>query len=72
VKTAFGYHIIKVEAHDTRPLAAVRAEVEKKLRPEIAKEQLEVLEKSTPVQYDDAFFGPAQPAQPAMPAPVAK
>lgn len=61
VKSPFGYHIIKVEAHTTRPLAEVRPEIEKKLRPEIAHKQLDALRQSTPVQFDDSYFGPAQP-----------
>ncbi len=68
VKTPFGYHIIKVETHTTRPLAEVKPEIEKKLRPEIARKQLEALRAQTNVTFDDAFFGPAQ--QPA--APLAK
>jgi peptidyl-prolyl cis-trans isomerase C len=71
VKTPFGYHIIKVEAHNTRPLAEVKAEIEKKLRPEIARKQLETLRSSTTVQFDDAYFGPA-PAAPATPATLTK
>lgn len=71
VKTPFGYHIIKVEAHTTRPLAEVKPEIEKKLRPDIARKQLEALRTATAVQFDDAYFGPA-PAAPAAAAPVAK
>jgi len=70
VKTPFGYHIIKVEAHETRPLAEVKPEIEKKLRPEIARKQLEALRTSTTVQFDDAYFGPA-PAAPGASAPPA-
>lgn len=70
VKTPFGYHIIKVEAHTTRPLAEVKADIEKKLRPEIARKQLEALRSSTPVQFDDAYFGPA-PATPGAPGAIA-
>lgn len=64
VKTPFGYHIIMVEAHTTRPLAEVKPEIEKKLRPEIARKQLEALRSSTSVTFDDTFFGPAQPQKP--------
>jgi len=71
VKTPFGYHIIKVEAHTTRPLADVKPEIEKKLRPDIARKQLEALRSSTAVQFDDAYFGPAT-AAPAAPATLAK
>jgi peptidyl-prolyl cis-trans isomerase C len=65
IKTPFGYHIIKVEAHTTRPLAEVKPEIEKKLRPEMARKQLEALRSSTTVQFDDAYFGPATATPPA-------
>jgi peptidyl-prolyl cis-trans isomerase C len=71
VKTPFGYHIIKVEEHTTRPLAEVKPDIEKKLRPEIARKQLEALRSATPVQFDETYFGPATtPAAGA--APIAK
>jgi parvulin-like peptidyl-prolyl isomerase len=68
VKTPFGYHIIKVEAHTTRPLDQVKPEIEKKLRPELARKQLQALQDATPVQYDDSFFGSAEPqaSKPAL------
>jgi peptidyl-prolyl cis-trans isomerase C len=71
VKTPFGYHIIKVEAHAARPLAEAKPDIEKKLRPDIARKQLEALRSSTPVQFDDSYFGPAQAAA-ATPATLAK
>jgi parvulin-like peptidyl-prolyl isomerase len=70
VKTPFGYHIIKVEAHETRPLAEVKPEIEKKLRPEMARKQLEALRSATTVQFDDAYFGPAPAAPGASAAPA--
>jgi len=66
VKTPFGYHLIKVESHDTKPLAEVRADIEKKLRPEVAREEVTALRKNATVVVDDSFFGPAAP--PAAPS----
>ena len=63
VKTQFGYHLILVEKHDTRTFDEVRAEIEKKLRPEKAKEAVEALRKQTPVTIDESFFGPAAPGK---------
>ena len=72
VKTPFGYHLIKVESHVTKSLAEVRPEIEKKLRPEIARSSVENLRKGATVQMDDGFFGPAAPTPPAPAATVIK
>jgi parvulin-like peptidyl-prolyl isomerase len=65
VKTPFGYHLIKVESHVTKPLAEVRKDIEPKLRPELATAAVAALRKSASVQIDEAYFGP-----PAPPTPV--
>jgi parvulin-like peptidyl-prolyl isomerase len=67
VKTPFGYHVIQVQSHVTKTLAEARPEIEKKLRPELARTSVEKLVKGTMVHMDDAFFGPAS-ATPAPPA----
>jgi len=59
VKSQFGYHLIKVEQHDTKPFEEVRPELEKKMRPELARNAVENLRKQAPVTLDDSFFGPA-------------
>jgi peptidyl-prolyl cis-trans isomerase C len=64
VKTPFGYHLIKVESHVTKSLDEVKPEIEKKLRPEIARTEVEQMRKSATVLMDDAFFGPTPPAAP--------
>ena len=70
VKTPFGYHLIQVQSHVTKSLAEVRADIEKKLRPDLARAEGEVLRKGATVQMDDGFFGPAPPpARPGI-APV--
>jgi peptidyl-prolyl cis-trans isomerase C len=61
VKTPFGYHLIKVESHLTKTLAEARPDIEKKLRPEIARNSVENLRKGATVRMDDGFFGPAAP-----------
>ncbi|HEX4135434.1 MAG TPA: peptidylprolyl isomerase [Bryobacteraceae bacterium] len=70
VKTPFGYHLIKVESHQTKPLAEVRPEIEKKLRPELARTEIANMRKGASVQMDDGFFGPAAPAPRILPAPA--
>jgi peptidyl-prolyl cis-trans isomerase C len=59
VKTRFGYHLIKVEQHETRSFDDVKADLEKKMRPELARSAVENLRRQTPVILDDGFFGPA-------------
>jgi peptidyl-prolyl cis-trans isomerase C len=73
VKTPFGYHLIKVEGHQTKTLADAKPEIEKKLRPELARTEVENLRKGATVQLDDSFFGPPTPAAGApgaAPAPL--
>ncbi len=69
VKSQFGYHLILVEKHDTKTFDEVRPDIEKKLRPELAKKAVETLQKQVPVTIDESFFGPPAPPAPA-PAPV--
>jgi peptidyl-prolyl cis-trans isomerase C len=64
VKTPFGYHLIKVESHITKSLDEAKPDIEKKLRPELARNEVEQLRKSATVLMDDSFFGPSAPALP--------
>lgn len=65
VKTRYGYHLIKVEQHDTKTFDDVKADLEKKMRPELARSAVENLRRQTPVILDDAFFG-AAPVPPQL------
>jgi len=66
VKTAFGYHIIKVEERDSKSLEDLKPDIEKRLRPEQAQKVMQELQKKAAVQLDPVFFG-ADPATPPMP-----
>jgi len=57
VKTPYGYHIIRMEAREAKPFEDVRAEVEKRMRPELAQKALEQLRKEAAVTLDAEFFG---------------
>lgn len=77
VKTPFGYHLIQVESHATKTLAEARPDIEKKLRPDIARKEVEDLRKTATVVMDDSFFGPVPPPagivaapRPPVPAPA--
>jgi peptidyl-prolyl cis-trans isomerase C len=65
VKSPFGYHIIVVEEHKVKPLSEVKADIETKLRPEMAKKEVEAMRTRSNVVIDDAFFGPAPAPAPA-------
>jgi peptidyl-prolyl cis-trans isomerase C len=69
VKTPFGYHIIVVQAHNTKPLAEARPDIEKSLRPEVAKKEVQAMREKSDVKIDDGFFGPAAAPEAAPGAP---
>jgi parvulin-like peptidyl-prolyl isomerase len=57
VKTVFGYHLILVEAHATKPFADVRNDIEAKVKPEAAQKAIAELKKKNAVVYDPDYFG---------------
>jgi parvulin-like peptidyl-prolyl isomerase len=54
VKSQFGYHIIKVEA--VKSFDDVKADVEKRMAPEMATKAMEELQKKSSVVYNTEFF----------------
>jgi parvulin-like peptidyl-prolyl isomerase len=60
VKTQFGYHLIKVDAHSTKPFEEAKADIEQKLRPEMVNKAMEDLEKKAGGTIDADFFAPAK------------
>jgi len=64
VKTQFGYHLIEVQQRDTKTFDEVRVDIEKKMRPELAREAVETLRKQAAITMDESFFGGAPPLQP--------
>ncbi|MEP6537477.1 MAG: peptidylprolyl isomerase [Bryobacteraceae bacterium] len=61
VKTQFGYHIIKVEKRSG--FEELKPELEKRVKPDAAREEVESFRKKAAVTFDDAFFGPEAPKQ---------
>jgi len=57
VKSPFGYHVIKVEERTAKSFEEARADVEKQLKPQMAREAMERLKKQTPVTLDESYFG---------------
>ena len=71
VKTRFGYHLIKVEQRDSKTFDELRPEIEKRMRPDMAKKAMDDLRKTGQVTLDESYF--AAPPAPAAPlAPAAK
>jgi peptidyl-prolyl cis-trans isomerase C len=68
VKTPFGFHIIKVDERESKTLEEMKPEIERLVRPEMAKKVMDDLQKKAAVQFDDAFFGAPAPAPGAPPA----
>ncbi len=65
VKSQFGYHIIKVDSVENKTLDQVKADIEKKLRPEKTNQAMEEIQKTIKVVYDPIYFGAPHP----MPVP---
>jgi peptidyl-prolyl cis-trans isomerase C len=56
VKSQFGYHLIKVEAHSTKPFEEAKAAIVKKMPEEIAKKSLADLKTKRPAVLNDQYF----------------
>jgi parvulin-like peptidyl-prolyl isomerase len=57
VKTQFGYHLIKVESHATKPFEEVKADIAKRMQPELAQKAIAALKAKRPSVFNDAYFG---------------
>lgn len=57
VKTQFGYHIIKVDEHISKPFSEVKEQLAEHLKPELARKQMEELRKASGATLDDSYFG---------------
>ncbi len=56
VKSPFGYHLIKVEAHQTKPFEEVKAQIVKRMPEEMAKKSLSDLKVKRPAVYNEQYF----------------
>ena len=57
VKTQFGYHIIRVDLKVEKKFDDAKADLEKQMKPQIARQAVEEIRKQIPVTFDDAYFG---------------
>ena len=56
VKSQFGYHLIKVESHQTKPFEEVKPIIMKRMPEEMAKKSLADLKAKRPAVYNDQYF----------------
>jgi parvulin-like peptidyl-prolyl isomerase len=61
VKTPFGYHIIQMQARETKTFDEVREEIEKKVRPQLTEKLIADLRVKANVTMDDKYFDSAPP-----------
>ena len=67
VRTQFGYHLIKVEKHESTPFEEVKAALERAERQTLVQAKLEAMKADAKVTYNDTYFA-AAPAAAAAPA----
>ncbi len=69
VESQFGYHIIQVQEQLGKDFASAKAEIEPKLKPELAQKAMGDIKAAGKVVFNDAYF--AEPVPPVPPAPPA-
>ena len=57
VKSAFGYHIIKVEERTSKTFEEAKPDLEKQLGQKLTRDALDNVQKQAQVNLDDAYFG---------------
>lgn len=63
VRTRFGYHLIKAESRTARSFEELRPEIEKRLRPELARQVIDDLRKAATITLDPVYYGDPAAAQ---------
>jgi len=57
IKTAFGYHLIKVEERKQKTFEEAKPEIEKQLKSQMGRDAVERLKKQSPAVFDESYFG---------------
>ena len=65
VKSAFGYHLILIEARGAKKFDEVKADIEAAMKPELGSKAVEALKAKTTIVYDEGYFGKAPAPTPA-------
>jgi parvulin-like peptidyl-prolyl isomerase len=61
VKSQFGYHVIQVEAHQTKTFEEAKPDIEQRLAPQVAQKTLDEMVKKAAVEMDKDYFGTGAP-----------
>jgi peptidyl-prolyl cis-trans isomerase C len=56
VRTAFGYHIIKITSRTAKSFDDAKPEIEKQIKPKVIKEAMDKIKAQTPVTLNDQYF----------------
>lgn len=71
VESQFGYHIIQVQEQLGKDFASAKAEIEPKIKPDLAQKAMKEIKDATKIVFNDTYFAePAPPKMPAEPAPA--
>ncbi len=72
VKSQFGYHIIKITSRNPKSFDEAKPQIEKELKPKLAKEAVEQLKARTPVVLNEGYFGkePSSGGPQTLPVPA--
>ena len=57
VESPFGYHLIKVESRTTKSFEEAKADIEKRIKPQLIRDTMERLKAQTPSTLDESYFG---------------
>lgn len=68
VKSAFGYHLIRIDERGSKKLDEVREEIVQALKPQIGAKAVDALKEKAVVVYNPDYFGPEPVAAPESPA----
>jgi peptidyl-prolyl cis-trans isomerase C len=72
VKTQFGYHLIKITERTSKPFEEAKTQIERELKPQMAREAVAQIKAHTAVTLNDTYFGGAPPSGPqTLPTPAA-
>jgi hypothetical protein len=58
VRTAYGFHLIRVEGKELKTIEELKPELDRRARMELTDTLLRQIVEKTPVTYDETFFGP--------------
>ncbi|MFB3829300.1 MAG: peptidylprolyl isomerase [Bryobacteraceae bacterium] len=57
VKTNFGYHLIRVDQKEEPKFEELRADIERRIRPEVAQKAVEAMRQKITVTFDPDYYG---------------